>query len=76
VDRCGRKRPWPNLRYKPVICLKKPRKTTEKREQLSVPGGDLNTLDSEHKPDGLPLKPNSSVEGGYLLSPATLPPEK
>jgi hypothetical protein len=76
VERCGNERPWPNLRYKSVICLKKLRKTTEKPEQLSVSGSDLNRLDPGHKPDGLPLKPNYSVEGGFLLSPATLSPEK
>jgi hypothetical protein len=60
--RCRRKRPWPNLRYSPVICLEGLRKNTKNLSQDSrCPGRDLNLGPPEYEAGVLTTRPRRSV---------------
>jgi hypothetical protein len=58
LERCGRKRSWPNLRYYPDICLGKVMKTKNNLNQDSwCLDGDMNRSSSERMSEALPLGP-------------------
>jgi hypothetical protein len=62
LERCGRKRSWPNLRYHPGICLEGLRKDTETLSQYSrSPGRDLNPRPPEYEAGVLTTRPQRSV---------------
>jgi hypothetical protein len=59
---CGRKRPWPNVRYHPGICLEEPRKTTKILSTDSrSPGQHLKPGPPESEAGAVTTRPRRSV---------------
>jgi hypothetical protein len=66
---CGRKRPWPNLRYYPSICLVGLRKITKNLSQDSrIPGQDSKSGPTEYDAGALNIRPRRLARNKDIIA--------